>query len=183
MIATRCSPTSTLTSSSRFAGGSGGRFCGTRRRGWFARRSRRWERTSSGFSFDSCVFRSVGAEAVPDFLRPLPPRVPRRRFGRVGSAVVCLSPLSSAGVVVTSVGGAGAAASTAGACSGSRRFRRNQESGKRCLLARRAAERRPPQEAGARAGLSGTKTRASPARVPAAPNALLRPVQDLRFRP
>jgi hypothetical protein len=93
-------------------------------------------------------------------LSPLPPRVPRRRFGRVGSAVLCSSPPALAGIVVTSVGGTGAAACGAGACSGSLRFRRNQESGKRCLLARRAAERRLPQGAGARAGLSGAKTRA-----------------------
>ena len=41
------------------------------------------------------------------------------------------------------------------------RFRRNQGSGKRCLLAVRAAKRRPPQATGARVRLSEAKTRAS----------------------
>ena len=93
--ATRFSPTSTETSSSRFAAGSGARRCGSRRR-------RCWELVAAAFlplgklalgllarllfapgPRPSRLLR--GAGGAPGFLRPRPPRLPRRRFGLVGS--------------------------------------------------------------------------------------------------
>ena len=90
--ATRCSPTSTDTSSSRFACGSGARRGGSRRRRCCGRsRSRRGAgrlalRPSalSPPSLSSTPRASVLASAVAVFRgRPRPPRLPRRRLGLV----------------------------------------------------------------------------------------------------
>ena len=156
--ATRCSPTSTEISSSRLAFGSGARFCGTRRRcpaGWrgapaagcaalagagcpgCAGRPRRLARAfaPAGWSgFVRLVGRRASAPATaPGFLRPRPPRLPRRRFlaGSVAASAPASAEPSAAG------GSAGAAgllerAPAAAACSVvSLRFLRNQ--GDKCF--------------------------------------------------
>src|SRR6266700_4360911 len=101
--ATRCSPTSTETRSSRFAAGSGARFGGWRRH--VAEREPEEERDDdlrsglrsgvffsaagcfaaglsglAGFSAPAAVSPFAAAAVVPGFLRPLPPREPRRRL-------------------------------------------------------------------------------------------------------
>jgi len=112
--ATRCSPTSTETISSRFAWGSGARRGASRRRllpPCWRRRSCRWE-TALRSGFRSCPFFSGFAAALGfaagrlssdsdvsaarGLLRPLPPRLPRRRLGFVGSVAAAPSPARGA---------------------------------------------------------------------------------------
>src|SRR4051795_3967789 len=161
--ATRCSPTSTETRSSRFAFGSGARRGVSRRRllPWLRRRSCRCESDllladlrsvlralevafASGFSSAS----AADAAPVEDvFLRPRPPRLPRRRLGLVGSVV---SPASSAGG--SGITGSGATSTGAGAAASAAETsdlrRRNQ--GKRKLLVGRHALHLPHRSWGSR---------------------------------
>src|SRR6266511_1749022 len=142
--ATRCSPTSTETSNSRFASGSGARRGGSRRRRCCGRsRSRRRAGGfRSGFgaglaSAASAAAASAFGSAVAVFrVRPRPPRVPRRRLGLV--AVVC--PASSAGSAITGSGASAGAAASTGACSSDVFRDRNQR--KRNLLHARALQQR-----------------------------------------
>src|SRR6187402_2074842 len=153
MSATRCSPTSTETSSSRLAFGSGGRRAGTRRRDCCWERWRFWGGLRSGFFsavFGSSVLVAVSVVAVAEpagFRRLRPPRDPRRRRGLVACA-----PASADGWVTA--GGAGGGAVSLGALSG-RGLRRNSFS-KRKLLLWRARRRHP--KGGARAAWVSGKT-------------------------
>src|SRR6266545_6991708 len=110
------------------------------------RRSSACERTGSGFSLaGTSVF-----EAVPGFLRPRPPRVPRRRLASVvvfGSAAGALGAGGSGGTSSC----AGAAACT-GACSRSALRRRKRLNGKKNLLVERL---RLPEAARGGAGCQG----------------------------
>ena len=95
----------------------------------------------------------------PSSSRPLPPRVPRRRFGRGGSVVVgCSPPAVAAGSSLRLE----AALERLPRCRRLLRLlrRRNQESGKRYTPCSARGRTSTPQGAGARAGLSGAKTRA-----------------------
>ena len=156
--ATRCSPTSTETRSSRFAAGSGARRgCGAAPARLLAAPSarpacapasrpcpsrRRFFSGCSGFSALRGLRRS------PGFLRPRPPRLPRRRAA--GSRCRL------------SVGGPARlrawCRAWSGFCLGVGRllggllcFLRNQLNGKRCLLVERARMQHPRKAGGARA--------------------------------
>src|SRR5436190_662219 len=147
--ATLCSPTSTETSSSRFAAGSGARRGGVRRRCVLLLRLERCAGFRSGrlafFLAGSAAFVSAVAGSV-FFLRPLPPRLPRRRFG-----LTC-SPAVGAGVGATT--GSGWAAPSAGASFW--RFLRRKNCSKRNLLLVRARWRHPAP-GGARAADTNEK--------------------------
>src|SRR5207248_4099769 len=148
-------------------------FCGWRRRpcGCCWRRSARCEVARSGFRSDFLRsagffpaagfvsgFVSAGA-AVPVFLRPLPPRVPRRRFGFVGSLSVAAAPSRTGGGVVTGSGGAATrAAAAAGAVSVLPEVFRRRNQGKLNLLRKSARLRRSRQGSGARAAGHWRKT-------------------------
>src|SRR5881628_2375950 len=166
--ATRCSPTSTDTSSSRFACGSGARRGGSRRRRCCGRsRSRRGPavlRSVFGalvavFAFGSGA--SVLASAVAVFRgRPRPPRLPRRRLG----LVLLDCPACPAGSVLRgSVVSVGAAASL-GAFS-SDFLNRNQRK-KNLLRARALLHRLLGRRPACAAGCGRYKTSAQ--RVPTA---------------
>src|SRR5438034_590458 len=157
---------STDTSSSRLACGSGARRGGSRRRRGCGRsRSRRWPAgLRSVFGTLAAVFvfgcgASVFASAVAVFFkRPRPPRLPRRRLG----LVLLDCPASSAGSVLRGSGASGAAASL-GACS-SDFLDRNQRK-KNLLRARALQQRRLERRRGAcAAGCGQWKTSAH--RVP-----------------
>src|SRR5581483_11511380 len=86
--------------------------------------------------------------AAPVFFLPRPPRLPRRRFGLLGSVV---SAAGSADDSITSGSdGASSAAGSAAAASDSARFRRRNQ-GKKKLLRSCARQRRPLQRGDARA--------------------------------
>src|SRR5437764_5539303 len=149
--ATRCSPTSTDTSSSRFASGSGARRGGSRLRRCGRSRSR----------LEAAVFRSVFGALVAVFAldggasvfvsaavlreRPRPPRLPRRGLGLV---VLVDCPAESAGSVLTGSGVAAGAAASTGACSSDFFLDRNQRK-KNLLRARALQQRRPGRRRGA----------------------------------
>src|SRR6266508_733834 len=139
--ATRCSPTSTETSSSRFASGSGARRGGSRRRRCCGRsRSRRRAggfRSGFGAGLASAAAASAFGSAVAVLReRPRPPRVPRRRLGLV--VVVCPAP--AAGSAITDSGASAGAAASTGACSSD--FFRDRNQRKRNLLRARALQQR-----------------------------------------
>ena len=144
-MATRCSPTSTVMSSSLFAAGSGARFVGVRRR------LLRCERVSvlravfrsvvrgvlrsgparptSGDASSGSSELSPTACAAPGFFLPRPPRLPRRRLflGPSGASCACVG----SGTCVS--GGDGTSMATAsGAAASSSCFlpTRNQRSAK-----------------------------------------------------
>jgi hypothetical protein len=169
--ATRCSPTSTETSSSRLACGSGALRGGSRRRRCCGRsRSRRGPAVFLSvlgalvavFAF-GCGADSVFASAVAVFrVRPRPPRLPRRRLG----LVVLDCPASSAGSVLTGSGVADGAAASLGAFS-LELLDRNQRK-KNLLRARALRQRRLERRRGAcAAGCGRWKTSAH--RVPTGP--------------
>src|SRR6476469_6790084 len=148
--ATRCSPTSTEISSSRFAGGSGGRLGGVRRRGARCLRAagRRSGRDVS-FLADLGLTSALSSSAlgvpvldasvllwapVPGRFRPRPPRLPRRRL----RAALWVAP-ASAGDLLTVSSGAGAigALSVAARSSGDGLRRRNHRSNWKLLQGKR----------------------------------------------
>src|SRR5919198_5072028 len=144
--ATRCSPTSTETRSSRFASGSGARRGVSRRRPpCWRRRSWRCETAlrsvlragvlRAGASSSLAPATAVDVDEV--FLRPRPPRLPRRRLGLVGSVVAAAPPSAAAGSITSGSGCASIAGAAASAAASAFLRRRNQ--GKRKLLHRRCA--------------------------------------------
>src|SRR6476620_3662531 len=168
--ATRCSPTSTETSSSRFACGRGARRGGSRRRRCCGRsRSRR---CAGGFRSLVAVFVlggaasvlavAVDAAVVVFFERPRPPRLPRRRLG----LVLLGCPASPAGSVLTGSGAFAGAAASLGAISSD--FLGRNERKKNLLRARALRQRRLGRRRGAcAAGCGRWKTSAH--RVPTGP--------------
>ena len=171
--ATRCSPTSTETRSSRFASGRGARLGGSRRRRCEAGRSRS-RRGAAGlrsvlgalvavFAFGWAVS-VLASAAVVFFDRPRPPRLPRRRLG----LVVLDCPASSAGSVLTGLGVSDGAAASTGACSSDFRLDRNQRK-KNLLHARALQQRRPERRRGACAAGRDGRWKTSPDRVPIEP--------------
>src|SRR5579884_4553863 len=147
--ATRFSPASTETSSSRFAFGSGARFGAVRRRGWALRAFRsgagRSARSAGGASASTAAPLAETAEVF--LLRFRPPRVPRLRLrgAVVVPAAAPSEPGSSAGPSVTASSSSSTASARSVRATSSDFFRRNQGSGKRFLL--RARARAQPQRA------------------------------------
>src|SRR5438067_10296290 len=136
--ATRFSPASTETSSSRFAFGSGARFGGVRRRVCDDDRVLRSDdaffRSTAGAGAATVAVAVALADLVALFFRLRPPRVPRRRF--FGSVVLLGCPSAAAGAGASTVSGSTSGRSGArvsGAWS-SDFLRRKNDRGKRCLL-------------------------------------------------